>query len=212
MIKCIRNLFYLFIFLLLFGSCANVYKHPSLKAFEARHKTMAFLPFTVSYSYYKRPKRLSTQAQKELEQIQAEKMLQEMYGFFKQHSQRNSTITFQPPSITDSLLKAAGIDRHNIQLYKEDELTKILGVDGLFKMKVSTYFFREEVEALAIMILSIFSLATQEIAIDATIHDGRSNELVWRYQRTFKGGLLDSERKKRKIVKRKIKRRFPYRF
>ncbi len=77
-------------------------------------------------------------------------------------------------------------------------------------MEVAIHYFRSEIEALAIMIFSIFSVATKTIKAEATLHDGNTGELVWKYERTFKAGLLDSERKIRKILKEKITKRFPY--
>jgi hypothetical protein len=139
-------------------------------------------------------------------------MKEELYAYFLENRHRNSILQFQAPSTTDSLLKTAGITLETLHEYKEKELATILGVDAVFQMNISTYFYRQDVEALAVMILTIFSLGTQQITVNAKIHDGSSGELVWSYDRAFKGGLLDSERKKRKIVRRKIKRKFPYRY
>lgn len=204
--------FYLLTFICFCGGCAKVYKHPNFKTVKEKHKTMAFLPFSVSYTYFKRPKRLSQEKQKELEQTQAQKMKEELYAYFLENRHSNSAIHFQAPATTDSLLKAAGITTETLPQYKEKELATILGVDAVFRMNISTYFYRQDIEALAIMILTIFSVGTQKITVDANIHDGGSGELLWTYERTFKGGILDSERKKRKIIRRKIKRKFPYRY
>jgi hypothetical protein len=196
----------------LLPGCAKnkVYKHPDWKSFKPRYKTMAVLPFHVSYTFEQRPKRLSLEEIEKLEQKAEKNLRQDIYTYFHEH-RAGKKIQFQSISTTDSLLKKAGIHRATINQYTEKELAEMLGVDAVFSVDVGTHYFRSEIEALAILIFSIFTVNTKDITANATIHDGKSGELVWNYERSFKGGLLDSERKIRKVLKRKITKRFPLR-
>lgn len=194
------------------GGCTKVkvYKHQQWKALKAQHKTMAILPFKVSYTYDQKPKRLSDAQIEELEQNQAAKLREELYTSLLDQDVPGKGISFQALAAEDSLMNKMDQDTSNRVQPVATELAQFSNADALFSLNTSTHFYRSETEALAIMILSIFSVATKQISSEATIHDRRTGELVWKYTIRFKGGLTDSERRIRKKLGRKITRQFPY--
>ena len=208
-IRYLSSCLYLQMVFIFLSSCATnkVYKHPEWRTFKEKHKTLAVLPFAVSYTFDQKPKRLSEGEIQALEQKAGKYLRQDIYTQLLTHRAGNR-VHLQATTTTDSVLKLSDITHLTTDGYKK--LGALLSVDGVFKVEVSTHYFRSEIEALAIMILSIFSVSTKTIKAEAILHDGNTGELVWKYERRFKGGLLDSERKIRKTLKKKITKRFPY--
>lgn len=206
------RLFLLLILIGLIGGCANVYVSPEFSVERQKHRLLAIMPFDVTISVKRLPKRITLEMLKIREDEEAYLFQREIYSRFLR-KKTGYTINFQDIDTTNVLLSRAGISLEDLKSYTKAEIAEILNVDVILSGILMTT--KPMSEGLAIAATALFGWigltgATNKAEVDITIHDGSNSELIWNYSHEYSGGLLDSAKSLVNALMRKISRKFPY--
>lgn len=202
-------------FILLISSIAiygqtKLYVHPEADVYVASTKTIAILPLDTSVKL--RPKELkdlTPEQIKEIENAEALNIQKAMYSWFLTREKRGELLVdVQNPSITNSLLKDAGIEP--LKAFEElpRKICEILGAEVLV---TGTYSTNKPMSDGAALGLALFGFvgATENATVNMDfIH--KDNEVVVNYFKNVKGGLGSSADDLINILMRKVSRRIPY--
>lgn len=191
-------------------SQTKLYVHPDAETYVAGTKTIAILPLDTSVKL--RPKELKdfTPAQiREIENEEALNIQKAMYSWFLTREKRGELLVgVQNPTITNSLLKDAGIEPLKAFEQVSAKICEILGVDVVVTGKYSTNKPMSDAAALGMAAFG-FVGATQNATVNMDfIH--MDNEVVVNYFKNVKGGLGSSADDLINVLMRKVSRRIPY--
>lgn len=191
-------------------SQTKLYVHDDAKEYVSNTKMIAILPLDTSVKL--RPKELKDFTPEqivEMENAEALGIQKAMYSWFLTRKKRGELLVeVQNPTITNSLLKKAGIDA--LKAYEElpMEMCKLLGVEAIVTGKFSTNKPMSNAAALGLALFG-FGGATQNATANLDfIHE--DNEVVVNYFKNIKGGLGSSSDDLINILMRKTSRRIPY--
>jgi len=191
---------------------AQKYVHPQFAELTKDHKTLAVLPFKVTVDKTKLPKNITLEMIATSEKEEATEFQSQLYARFLQRAQQGEyTVGFQDVDQTNALLARAGISRDSLYMHTKDELAKVLGVDGLISGSVHQTSPTSAGMAMAQTFLLGFSGHTQRVDITVTVHNGADGTLLWSYDHTDKGGLMNSVEGMVKSLLKKVGGNFPYR-
>lgn len=188
----------------------KLYVHPDAKDYVSNTKTIAILPLDTSVKL--RPKELKDFTAEqiiEMENAEALSIQKAMYSWFLIRKKRGELLVdVQNPTVTNSLLKKAGIDV--LKAYEElpKDICNLLGVEAIVTGKFSTNKPMSNAAALGLALFG-FGGATQNATANLDfIHN--DNEVVVNYFKNVKGGLGSSSDDLINVLMRKTSRRIPY--
>lgn len=188
----------------------KLYVHPDAKDYVSNTKTIAILPLDTSVKL--RPKELKDFTAEqiiEMENAEALSIQKAMYSWFLTRKKRGELlVNVQNPTVTNSLLKKAGIDV--LKAYEElpKDICNLLGVEAIVTGKFSTNKPMSNAAALGLALFG-FGGATQNATANLDfIHN--DNEVVVNYFKNIKGGLGSSSDDLINVLMRKTSRRIPY--
>jgi hypothetical protein len=198
---------------IMLASCGpRIYTSTEFNSALAKHKTVAILPADVTMQ-------LRPNQQKGLTQAQVEDMVtktgfdiqEKMYGWFLRRSDRfNYTVKFQDVTRTNSLLKTAGIKYEDLRTVDRTELAKILGVDAVLQNRaIMEKPISEGVAIAAGVVFGVWG-NTNNVRTNIDIHDGRSGDLLWKYEYEVAGSVGTSVTRLVDAQLRNASRKFPY--
>jgi len=191
-------------------SQTKLYVHPDAKTYVSKTKIIAILPLNTSVKL--RPKELkdfTSEQIVEMEKAEALSIQSAMYSWFLTRKKRQELLVdVQNPTITNSLLKKAGIDA--LKAYEElpADICKILGVEAIVTGKFSTNKPMSNAAALGLALFGIGGATQNATANLEFIHN--DNEVVVNYYKNVKGGLGSSSEDLINVLMRKTTRRIPY--
>jgi hypothetical protein len=197
----------------LFVSCGpKIYKSADFDTALGRHKTVAILPADVTTQL--RPnqaKKLTEEQIADLSQKTGYDIQDKMYGWFLRKSGKfNYTVTFQDVTKTNALLKQAGIDYKDLASKDRSEIAKILGVDAVLQNRSRMEKPMSEGAAVAVGLLVGAWGSTNKVETTINIHDGKSSNLLWKYDYEASGSVGSSTTKLVDALMRNASKKFPY--
>jgi hypothetical protein len=197
----------------LFASCGpKIYKSAEFDTALGRHKTVAILPADVTTQL--RPnqaKKLSEEQIADLSTKTGYDIQDKMYSWFLRRSGKfNYTVTFQDVTKTNSLLKQAGIEYKDLGTKDRAEIAKILGVDAVLQNRSRMEKPMSEGAAVAVGLLVGAWGNTNKVETTINIHDGKTSNLLWKYDYQASGSVGSSTTKLVDALMRNAAKKFPY--
>ena len=178
----------------------------------ARHKTVAILPAEVTMQL--RPNEAKKITAEQLEDITSKTgydIQEKMYGWFLRRQDKFSyTVKFQDVTKTNSLLKQAGISYGDLKTTDRAKLAQILGVDAVLQDRTNMEKPMSEGAAVAVGVLIGAWGATNKVNTTINIHDGKSGDLLWKYDYEASGSVGSSPTRLVDALMRNASKKFPY--
>jgi hypothetical protein len=197
----------------LFISCGpKIYKSSEFDTAFAKHKIVAILPAEVTTQL--RPneaKKVTAEQVQDMTEKTGYDIQDKMYSWLLRRSEKyHYTVKFQDISRTNALLKNAGIGYRDLQTKDRAELAKILQVDAVMQDKARMDKPMSEGAAVAIGLLVGAWGATNKVETTINIHDGKSGNLLWKYDYEASGSVGSSSTKLVDALMRNASKKFPY--
>ncbi len=200
-------------FSLLLSSCGpKIYKSGNFDTALARHKTVAILPADVTTQL--RPNQAKKITEEQLADIARKTgydIQDKMYGWFLRRSGKfNYTVNFQDVTKTNSLLKQAGIGYEDLATKDRGEIAQILGVDAVLQNRSRMEKPMSEGAAVAVGLLIGAWGNTNKVETTINIHDGKTSDLLWKYDYEASGSVGSSTTKLVDALMKNASKKFPY--
>jgi|CXWL01.1.fsa_nt_gi hypothetical protein len=194
-------------------SCGpKIYKSSEFGAALSSHKTVAILPADVSTRL--RPneaKKVSAEQVADMNEKTGFAIQDKMYSWFLHRSDKfQYTVTFQDVTRTNALLKQAGISYGNLSSKDRIELAQLLGVDAVLQNRTSLDKPMSDGAAVAVGIIFGVWGNTNSAQTTINIHDGKSGDLLWKYDYQASGSIGSSADNLVNALMRNASKKFPY--
>lgn len=188
----------------------SVYQSDSFEKLSKDHKILAILPFSV---------RLDLESQSEVSEAQLKELeKQEGYAvqgalesyFLKRDKRKDYRVEFQNVKNTNALLLKAGVTLENIDIKTTQELSEILGVDGVITGDVSLNALISEGVDDSFSFIDYISGKSDYGRIAIKLSDGATGKLLWRFEQTID---RKSGKNTNAIIEKMMRtstRKFPY--
>jgi len=200
-------------FSLQLNSQTKLYVHPDGDRYAFNTETIAILPLRTQVKL--RPKELKDFTPEQIVQMGKDEALdiqKGMHTWFLKRKQRGELkANIQSPSQSNALLRKAGVDLHDLEIYTPQELGEILGVDCIIMGSFETSKPMSGAAALGVAVLfGSLGAATSSATCNMDFYDTRDGELVVNYLKQVKGSLGSNSQDLINILMRKVTRRIPY--
>lgn len=189
----------------------SVYQSDRFDALSNDHKTLAILPFAtrleMDNDHPVRQEKL--QDLQEHEGYAVQEALEEF--FLKRDKRRDYRVAFQNVENTNALLKKAGITPGNMDVKTTQELSEILGVDGVITGDLVLNTLISKGVDTTFSLIDYISGKSDYGRITIKLSDGTTGKLLWRFEQ-----IIDRKagRNTTAIIDRMMRgstRKFPYR-
>ena len=196
-----------------FASCGpKIYKSSAFDDALTKHKTVAILPADVSTRL--RPneaKKVTVEQLNDINEKTGFAIQDKMYSWFLRRSDKYQyTVTFQDITRTNALLKQAGISYNDLATKDRTELSKLLGVDAILQNRTSLDKPMSDGAAVAVGVIFGVWGNTNSAQTTINIHDGKSGNLLWKYDYEAAGSIGSSADKLVNALMRNASKKFPY--
>lgn len=207
------NLLVILIIGCLHFSCGpKIYKSSEFDTALTKHRTVAILPAAVTTNL--RPnesKKITTEQLEQMNEKTALAIQDKMYSWFLRRSDKYQyTVTFQDVTKTNSLLKKAGIEYGDLATKDRTELAQILGVDAVLQNRSIMDKPMSDGAAVAVGVLFGVWGNTNNVQTTINIHDGKSGNLLWKYDYQASGSVGSSATNLVNALMRNASKKFPY--
>jgi hypothetical protein len=128
----------------------------------------------------------------------------------KRKDQHDLSISFLDISTTNALLAKNNITQENIDTFTPKELAAMLNVDAVISGVLSTDKPMSDGASVALGVLVGFYGATNSGKCTINIHDGKTGELMWKYEKTLSRSLGSDTNTVINTIMRKASRQLPY--
>jgi hypothetical protein len=189
-----------------------IYTNPDFDKLARHHKKLAILPFDVVMDLRPREREKITEAQLyEMEIMEGEAVQDALHSYFlKKKGKKAFKVNFQDPHMTNLELTRAGINLNTVRDHTPAELAGLLGVDGIIWGDLHTTKPMSEEASAALGVLFGVWGPTHGGSISIQISDGRTEELLWKYDKTLSRSLGSDINTIIDAMMRKASRKFPY--
>jgi hypothetical protein len=134
-----------------------------------------------------------------------------MYSWLLRRSDRfDYTVSFQDISRTNARLQESNIILNDLAAIDRAELARILGVDAVMQARFVMDKPMSEGAAVAIGVLAGTWGTTNNVQTTMNIHDGRSGNLLWKYDYQASGSVGSNAQSLVDALMRNATRHFPY--
>ena len=203
----------LFATLLAPAQTREIYTNPKFRELAKDHKTLAVLPFRTTLQL--RPAEVSKNGGPEgvrtLEQREGLSVQSAMQSYLLQQKvSRDITVDVQDVATTNALLAKNGMTAERLQTMTFVELAQLLGVDGVISGTFESSQPMSGGAAVAMMMIGGFSGPTNTGKLAISINDGKSGELLWKYDKSLARGFGSDTNSIITTIMRKASRQFPY--
>ena len=202
----------IFIFSTQLHSQTKLYVHPDGDRYASNTETIAILPLRTQVKL--RPKELKDFTPEQIIQMGKDESLdiqKGMHTWFLKRKQRGELkAKIQSPNQSNALLRKAGVDLHDLDLYTPQELGEILGVDCIIMGSFETSKPMSGAASLGLALLTGGFGATSSATCNMDFYDTRDGELVVNYLKGIKGSLGSNAQDLINVLMRKVTRRIPY--
>jgi len=200
-----KSLILLIAVLILLQSCAKIFYTPDATTIAKEQRIIAIVPPKVSIAPRKNIDGNALVEQQRTESINFQK---EMYGWMlKRKMQGTISVEIQDVEITNAKLINAGFNDGKI--FTPIEMCNILGVDGIMISNYSLAKPMSEGAAIAVGLLLGVWGATNEATVSLSIHDQRTNKMIWNFNHKLSSSLGTPARLVDALM-RQASRKMPY--
>jgi hypothetical protein len=208
-----KNLFLKISLAALLVSCGpQIYKSSEFDQAFARHKIVAILPADVSLQV--RPneaKKLTAEQIQDMAEKTGYDIQDKMYSWLLRRSDKyHYTVTFQDVTRTNALLRAAGINYRDLPTKDRAEIARILNVDAVMQNRSKMEKPMSEGAAIAVGVLVGAWGSTNKVETTINIHDGKTANLLWKYDYNASGSVGSSTTNLVDGLMRNAAKKFPY--
>lgn len=203
----------LFTTLLASAQTREIYTSPKFKDLAKDHKTLAVLPFRTTLQL--RPAEVKSrggaEGVRELEMREGLGVQSALQSYMlKQKAENDITIDVQDVAKTNALLAKNGMTNEKMLTMTMEELAQMLGVDGVISGTFESSQPMSGGAAVAILLVGGFSGPTNTGKLAISINDGKSGELLWKYDKSLARGFGSDTNSIITTIMRKASRQFPY--
>lgn len=208
-----KNIFLVSFVVLLSASCGpHIYKSAGFDNALAKHKTVAILPAEVNI--FLRPnqsKNLSPEQIQDMAEKTGYEIQDKMQSWFLRRSDKlHYTVTFQDINKTNARLKEEHIEYKDLKTMDRAQLAKILGVDAIIQNRSKMDKPMSEGAAIAMGLLIGAWGSTNTVETTININDGKSGDILWKYDYTASGSIGSSTTRLVDNLMRNASKKFPY--
>ena len=191
----------------------EIYTNNNFRTLAQAHKMLAVLPFAVKLQL--RPNEVRSHGGPEgvarLEQREGLDVQQALHSYLlKQKAANDLTVSVQDPARTNALLAQSGLTPEQIATQTPEQLAALLGVDGIISGTFASTQPMSNGAAVALSLVAGMSGPTNTGKLLINIHDGKSGELLWKYDNSLSRGLGSDTNSIVTTIMRKASRQFPY--
>jgi len=195
-----------------FSQTKEIYTNPNFASLSKDHKILAIIPFKASVML--RPKQIEKMGQDQFNKLQSDegKSVQSALQtyFLNKREDKGFAVTFQDVAKTNAILLKNNISNENIDSFTSEELAKMLEVDGVISGSLSTDKPMSDGASVALGLVVGFYGATNSGKCTININDGKTGELLWKYEKTLARSLGSDINTIINAMMRKASRQFPY--
>ena len=196
-----------------FAQTREIYTNPNFKTLAKDHKTLAILPFKTTLQL--RPKDVEKNGGPAgvaaLEKREGLDVQSAIHSYFlKRKESNNIAIDFQDPAKTNALLARSAVTYETLSSFTTEELAKILNVDGIVSGTFESTQPMSTGAAIAMNAFVGFGGTTNTGKTTLSINDGKTGELLWKYDKTLSRGVGSNTGTIITTIMRKASRQFPY--
>lgn len=201
------------VFAILLSSCGpKIYQSADFDNAFVKHKIVAILPADVNTRL--RPNESKRVSAEQLEQMNEKTGLavqDKMYSWFLRRSDKfQYTVTFQDVTRTNALLNQAGISYNDLLAKDRTELAQLLGVDAVLQNRLNMDKPMSDGAAVAVGVVFGVWGNTNSVETTINIHDGKSGNLLWKYDYEASGSVGSSATNLVNALMRNASKKFPY--
>lgn len=198
---------------LILVSCGpTIYKATEFDTALSQHKSVAILPADVSTRL--RPNEAKKVTPEQIDQMNEKTgyaIQDKMYSWFLRRSDKYQyTVTFQDVTRTNALLKQAGIGYKDLSAKDRTELAQLLGVDAVLQDRTSMDKPMSDGAAVAVGVIFGVWGNTNSVQTTINIHDGKTGNLLWKYDYQASGSVGSSAENLVNALMRNASKKFPY--
>ena len=191
--------------LIFISGCATVYLSPDGQSLSSKHNIVAILPPSI---VLKSTKGMSAETVKQQQDDEAKVFQQEIYSYMLQRKSKGQmVIDIQDVEETNVILKRNNLDILNMTT---DEICQTLEVDGVLSSQFSLSKPMSGGAAVALLFLTGFGGATNEVTVSMSLKDCSQKSLIWKYDHKYSGGVLSSPASLVKTLMRDASKKMPY--
>ena len=191
--------------LIFIGGCATVYLSPDGQRLSNIHNIVAILPPSI---VLKSTKGMSAETVKQQQDDEAKVFQQEVYSYMLQRKSKGQmVIDIQDVEETNVILKRNNLDISNMTT---DEICQTLEVDGVLSSQFSLSKPMSGGAAVALLFLTGFGGATNEVTVSMSLKDCSEKSLIWKYDHKYGGGILSSPASLVEALMRDASKKMPY--
>ena len=203
------------LFATLFASAQTreIYTSPKFKDLAKDHKTLAVLPFrtTLQLRPVEVTKNGGAEGVRVLEAREGLGVQSALQSYFlKQKADNDMTVDVQDVAKTNALLAKNGVTADKLTTMTMEEVAQLLGVDGVISGTFESTQPMSGGAAVAMMMIGGFSGPTNTGKLAISINDGKSGELLWKYDKSLSRGFGSDTNSIITTIMRKASRQFPY--
>lgn len=190
----------------------EIYVNDNFATLAKDHKVLAILPFKAVIKL--RPKQMEKMTPEQFQQLQKDEGMAVQSAIhsylLKRKDQHNLDVNFLDISTTNALLLKNNITQENIDTFTPKEMAEMLNVDAVISGVLSTDKPMSEGASAALGILVGFYGATNSGKCTININDGKTGELMWKYEKTLSRSLGSDTNTVINTIMRKASRQLPY--
>lgn len=191
----------------------EIYTNPNFSALAKDHKVLAILPFKTTLQL--RPKEVEKNGGAAgvaaLEKREGLDVQSAVHSYFLKRKQSNDlTIDVQDPARTNALLERNAITYETLSGFTAEELAKILKVDGIVSGTFESTQPMSNGAAVAMAFTIGYGGPTNTGKTTISINDGKTGELLWKYDKTLSRGFGSNTGSIITAIMRKASRQLPY--
>jgi hypothetical protein len=195
-----------------FSQTKEIYVNPAFNELAKDHKVIAILPFKAIINL--RPKQMEKMTPEQHAKLQEDEGLAVQSSlltyFLKRKEQHNFVITFKDVNTINAILLKNDIDQSNIDKFTPAELCELLGVDAIISGTLKSDKPMSDGASLAMGVLVGFYGATNSGKCNININDGKTGDLLWKYEKTLSRSLGSDTNTIINAMMRKASRKLPY--
>ncbi len=186
----------------------DIYESSRFDQLSENHEVLAIVPFITQLEL---EKNRTGQNPKELAEREGYAVQDALETYFSKRKKRKKfNVEFQNIDNTNALLKKAGIDYTNIDIYTAKELSKLLKVDGIISGSLDLNVLLSKGVPTNFSLLDYFNGAANYGRIGIKISDGNSGKLLWKYEQAITKKTGKNTTELIDIMMKKASRKFPY--
>lgn len=186
-------------------SCAKIYQTEDAIPLAQSHKIIAIIPPSVSINTNKK---IDGDVMKEQQKTESLNFQKEIYSWLlTRKSQGKIMQEVMDVETTNAKLNNAGF---NEKSFTQEELCKILGVDGIIVSNFALSKPMSEGAAIVFDVLGSGAGATNEVRVSMTITDCSGKKIIWNYDHKYSGGIGSSPSRLVETLMREASKKMPY--